>query len=141
MKLTPVQPLPNSPALPCYLSKVSAGFPSPADDYIEQPIDIYGYLIKHPTATYFARAEGESMTGVGIYNGDLLIVDRALNPQQGSVVIAAIDGELTCKILDKTNRCLNPANTDYPSIPILESMDMVIEGVVSYSVRMHVHSG
>ncbi len=98
MKTSPIQlsTLGQSASFPLFSVAVSAGFPSPADDFMETPLDIREHLIKHPSATFFARAEGDSMTGFGIFSGDLLIVDRALQPQHGDVVIAAIDGELTC---------------------------------------------
>jgi len=78
---------------------VRAGFPSPADDYLEAKLDLTEHLVKHPSATYYIKAMGDSMVDYGIFSGDLLIVDRSLTPQVDDVVIAAIDGELTCKCL------------------------------------------
>lgn len=123
--------------LPLYASTVRAGFPSPADDYQESTLDLNQFVVTHPSATYFVRASGSSMEGCGIYSGDLLIVNRALTPQHGDVVIAAIDGELTCKILDLNNSELRSANPQFPSIPITLEMDLIIEGVVSFSLRQH----
>ncbi|HEY9135939.1 MAG TPA: translesion error-prone DNA polymerase V autoproteolytic subunit [Pseudomonadales bacterium] len=126
-------------ALPFYEAYVAAGFPSPADDYVAHSLDLHTYLVKHPAATYFARASGDSMQGEGIFSGDILIIDRALEPQHGHIVIAAMLGEFTCKKLDKHNKKLLAANPDYPSLAINE--DTRIEGVVTYSIRQHVRTG
>src|SRR5215212_10140675 len=85
--------------LPLYLSRVCAGFPSPADDYIDQEIDLNKHLITNPLATFIVYAQGDSMIGEGIYPGDALIVDRSLEPKHKNVVIACIEGELTVKKL------------------------------------------
>jgi DNA polymerase V len=114
---------------------VSAGFPSPADDYLEAPLDLNQHLIKRPSATFFARAEGDSMRGRGIFSGDLLIVDRSIKPANGQIVIASMHGELTCKILDTQRRCLVAANRNYQPIPITDDCGFYIEGVVTASVR------
>jgi DNA polymerase V len=124
--------------LPLFIHSVPAGFPSPADDYMEQSLDLNTYLIKHPAATYLARAKGHSMEGCGIYDGDLLIVDRSLEAQHEHIIIAVLDGQLTCKILDKNNHCLRSANPGYPPISIREFSELVIEGVVIHSIRHHV---
>lgn len=139
MKATPLplSPLGPSVPLPLFSVAVRAGFPSPADDFVEAPLDIREHLIKHPSATFFARAEGDSMTGFGIFNGDLLIVDRALQPQHGDVVIAAIDGELTCKVLDMHDQLLRSGNVRYQPIELHDNAELLIEGVVIHSVRHH----
>ena len=93
-----------------YLTKLSAGFPSPADDYTESKLDLNEHLIRQPSATFFAKAEGDSMIDRGIFNGDLLIVDRSIEAKHGHIIVAAFDGGLTCKILDKKRRRLMPAN-------------------------------
>lgn len=124
-------------ALPLFLSRVPAGFPSPADDFSEDKLDLNQHLIKHPSATFFCRVSGHSMKDLGIFDGDLLVVDRALTPQQDDVVLAAVDGELTCKLLDKNNQQLMAANPDYPPIAITEQMDVIIEGVVTHSIKAH----
>ena len=124
-------------SLPLFSSRVSAGFPSPADDFIERSLDLNEFLIKHPASTFFAWAQGESLKGIGIHDGDLLIVDRAAERQQGVVVVAAIDGELTCKILDLRRRQLLAANPDYPPIDLRDREDLLVEGVVVYSIRKH----
>ncbi|WIO73154.1 translesion error-prone DNA polymerase V autoproteolytic subunit [Porticoccaceae bacterium LTM1] len=122
---------------PLYGSHVQAGFPSPADDYIEQRLDLNEHLIKHPAATFYARAAGDSMTDFGIFNGDLLIVDRALHPKHGDIVIAALDGELTCKILNTRHHQLCSGNQQHPPIPISSDSSLIIEGVVVASIRQH----
>lgn len=122
---------------PYYISRVPAGFPSPADDYMDKRLDLNEYLIKHPAATFYCRVSGKSMIEAGIHDGDLLIVDRAVTPAHGDVVLAAIDGELTCKILDEQNQLLRPANAGFQPIPIKEGSECLIEGVVIHSIRFH----
>jgi DNA polymerase V len=127
--------------LPLFASRVSAGFPSPADDYVEGRLDLNKHLIAKPSATFFARAGGDSMTGVGIYSGDLLIVDRSARPVHHSIVVAVLNGELTCKLLDMHRHCLLAANPAYPPIAISAGSDFAIEGVVLHSIRHHVRPG
>lgn len=127
--------------LPFFMHSVPAGFPSPADDYMDRSLDLNDYLIKHPAASYFARARGDSMEGCGIFDGDLLVVDRSLEAQHGQIIIAALDGQLTCKILDKNKHSLVSANKDYAPIDIGEFTDLIIEGVVIHSIRHHVLPG
>jgi DNA polymerase V len=124
---------PSSCILPLFASRVPAGFPSPADDYVDQRLDLNSHLIEHPAATFFTRVSGHSMRDAGIHDGDLLIVDRALEPQDGRVVIAAINGELTVKRLRirKGRGWLVPENPDYAPIAITEGLDCVIWGVVT----------
>lgn len=122
-------------ALPLHSTRVACGFPSPADDHLEGALDLNDHLIKHPAASYFVRAEGDSLINKGIYSGDLLVVDRALKAQHGDIVIAAIDGQLLCKILDLKNNALVSANTHYPPIELTEAMDLIIEGVVVHAVH------
>ena len=97
---------------------VVAGFPSPAEQYLEPPLDLNEFLVKRPAATYFVRVQGDSMEGKGIYEGDLLVVDRSLDPRDGDVVIAAVDGEFTVKTLRKKGGKvgLQAANPKYPTI-------------------------
>jgi len=127
--------------LPLFNHSVAAGFPSPADDYLDRSLDLHSYLIKHPAATYLARAKGDSMQGRGIYNGDLLIVDRSRIVQHGDIIIAVLDGQLCCKILDKNKHRLLSANKNYQPIAINEFSELIIEGVVIHSVRHHVLPG
>ncbi|MAZ80672.1 MAG: DNA polymerase V [Rickettsiales bacterium] len=123
----------NKMKLPLYASKVSAGFPSPADDYIATRLDLNNHIIKNPSATFFVRAVGSSMIKAGIFDGDLLVVDRSLNVTEGRVVIAAIDGELTVKrYCVKDNKpFLMPENDKYPPITINEEQGVYIWGVVT----------
>jgi DNA polymerase V len=121
--------------LPFFSAHVPAGFPSPADDYIETGLDLNEYLVKHPSSTFLARASGDSMTQAGILDGALLVVDKSLTPKSGNVVIAAINGELTCKILDIEHRLLRAANPSYPSISLDEDTDLLIEGVVVHAIN------
>ena len=113
--------------------KVSAGFPSPAADYEEDKLDLNRYLIKNPAATFFVRVTGDSMTGAGIYSGDLLVVDRSLEPRDKSVVIAVIDGELTVKRIRIGNKkiTLEPENENYSVQQITEDTDFQVWGVVT----------
>ncbi|AYK03063.1 Peptidase S24 family protein [Legionella sainthelensi] len=119
--------------LPIFSSKVQAGFPSPADDYIEGYLDLNTKFIKHPSATFVVQAIGESMVDAGIFSGDWLLVDRSIEPSDGRIVIAAINGELTVKrLFKKTGKVqLLPANPQFKPIDITEESDMVIWGVVT----------
>lgn len=119
--------------LPVFLGRLPAGFPSPADDYIEKKLDLNQKLIMHPAATFFTTVTGDSMVEAGIHNGDLLIVDRSLEPIDGSVVIASLDGEMTVKRLYKRNNALRllPANKDYQPIEIQAHQSFEIWGVVT----------
>ena len=95
---------------------VVAGFPSPAEQYVEPPLDLNAFLVKRPAATFFVRVAGDSMDGAGIYDGDILVVDRSLRPASGDIIIAAIDGEFTVKYFRKDSEGvrLEPANANYP---------------------------
>ncbi len=114
-------------------AEVSAGFPSPAADYEEDKLDLNRYLIKNPAATFFVRVTGYSMMGAGIYSGDLLVVDRSLEPRDKSVVIAVIDGELTVKRIRIGNKkiTLEPENENYSVQQITEDTDFQVWGVVT----------
>lgn len=123
--------------LPLFDSKISAGFPSPADDYIENKLDLNEHLIKHPAATYFVRVSGDSMIEAGIYSGDILIVDKSLIPKNNSVIIAILDGEFTVKRIkiNKNKYYLEPANKKYSPIKITEDMNFEPWGVVIYAIH------
>ena len=120
-------------SLPLYLSKVSAGFPSPAADELAESLDLNQYLIKHPSSTFLVKAQGDSMINAGITENDILIVDKSLTPTHGKIVIAAIDGLLTVKRLIKKDGqfILFAENPAYPPIKLKEDNDIVILGVVT----------
>ena len=120
-------------ALPVFLGRLPAGFPSPADDYIEGKLDLNRHLIKHPAATFFVRVTGDSMIGAGIHSGDLLVVDRSLEPADKNVVVAVLDGELTVKRLFKQHGVLRllPENLNYQPIEITAQQTIEIWGVVT----------
>jgi DNA polymerase V len=122
---------------PLFLVPVSAGFPSPADDYLEGKLDLNRHLIKHEAATFFVRVTGDSMIGSGIHSGDLLIVDRALEPTEKSVVIAVVNGELTVKRMQKRGGqlILMPDKGNYAPLPITAWTDFEIWGVVTHVIH------
>ncbi|HEX4044480.1 MAG TPA: translesion error-prone DNA polymerase V autoproteolytic subunit [Gammaproteobacteria bacterium] len=120
--------------LPLYSSKVPAGFPSPADEHVEDLLDLNKHFIKHPAATFLVRVSGHSMINAGIQENDILIVDRSIPPIHGKIVVAAIDGQLTVKRLHKNKHhqlLLMPDNPDYPPITITDSNETYIWGVVT----------
>lgn len=123
-------------SIPLFLESVQAGFPSPAQDYIEKSLDLNELCIKHPAATFFVRAGGLSMTGIGIYPGDILVVDRSITAEHGHVVIACISGEMTVKELcTKPHYQLIPHNPDYQPIEIKEGIELDIFGVVTNVIK------
>lgn len=119
--------------LPLYASGVSAGFPSPADDYLEGVLDLNAHLIREPNATFFVRANGESMIGAGIHDGDLLVVDRSVRATDGKVVIVALNGELTVKRFrkEKGKSWLMPENPKFNPILLKEEDETHLWGVVT----------
>lgn len=123
--------------LPLFASRVPAGFPSPADDYVESRLDLNELLVQRQEATYFLRVKGDSMQGAGIHPGDLIVVDRSINPEDGNVVVAEVDGELTIKRLrlGAGNPELHPENPAYPVIRFKEGQELRIWGVVTSSVH------
>ena len=120
-----------------FLDSVSAGFPSPATDYMENKLDLNEYLIEHPAATFIVKASGTSMSQAGILSGDLLIVDRSISPSNDNIVIASIFGDLTVKKILKKKKSLFliSANDEYPSIEVKEEMECFIWGVVTYVIH------
>lgn len=123
--------------LPLFISKISAGFPSPADDYVENKLDLNEHLIEHPAATFFVKVEGNSMNNAGIYSGDILIVDRSLEPSDKKIVVAVVNGDFTVKRIKKTQDklYLMPENPVYNPIEINQDMDFEIWGVVTYVIH------
>ncbi|MGI8547190.1 MAG: LexA family protein [Gemmatimonadaceae bacterium] len=116
---------------------VAAGFPSPATDFLEETIDLNRHLITNPPATFLVRVAGDSMIEAGIHSGDLLIVDRSITPASGRVVVAALNGELTVKRLKSLRGTwlLTAESPGYADIPLTESIDLVVWGVVTYAVH------
>jgi len=146
--LNPAQPLPpirdgldwfhlakpeKKRRLPLFISKVAAGFPSPADDYVEKTLDLEELLIQKPAATFFVRAQGDSMLGAGIHPNDILVVDRSKEPMPDKIVICAINGELTVKRLMVTDGQwrLKAENPAYPDIPLTDDLETVFWGTVT----------
>ncbi|MFD2246656.1 LexA family protein [Pontibacter ruber] len=122
----------DSITLPLFGSYVSAGFPSPADDYLEDRINLQEYLVQNPTSTYMMRVRGNSMQDANIHDGDVLVIDKSLKPADGLPVVCFLDGEFTVKTFRKINNkaYLYPANPAYKPIEITEEMDMRVWGVV-----------
>jgi len=119
---------------------IVAGFPSPADDYLRDSLDFNRDLIRHPEATFYGKVEGDSMIEAGICNGDIAVIDRSLEPQQGDVVVAYINREFTIKYLDLTHKGdgyieLRPANKDFKPIRIDEDDDFEVWGVVVWTIK------
>ncbi len=139
MKVTEISRIgpPAHQHLPFFITAVPAGFPSPASDYVEKKLDLNEYLIKHPAATYYVRVEGDSMEGAGIYDNDMLIVDRALEAKSNDVVVAVLNGELTVKRIHYKNKrlFLVPENPVYKPIEVTPEMEFSIWGVVTYVVH------
>lgn len=119
--------------LPLMGCRVRAGFPSPADDHLDVEIDLHAHVVRRPASTYFVRAEGDSMLGDGIHDGDLLVVDRSLEPLPGRVVVIAVDGEPTVKRLERRGEqtFLVASNPRFPAIP-LEGRECALWGVVTH---------
>ena len=124
--------------IPFYLHKVAAGFPSPATDYIEDDIDLNSHLITNAPATFIIRVQGKSMTNVGIYDGDLLIVDKSLNPKNFSTVIANVNEELVVKTLIKSkeaNYLTSGSKNTSDRINLTDNPEIIIWGVVTYVIH------
>ena len=115
---------------------IHAGFPSPANDYMTQAIDLNKELVKHPAATFYGRVVGDSMIDAGVDEGDVLVIDRSLDPRDGDMAVCFINGEFTLKYL-RFRQCVElvPANERYPSIVVQEGDDFKIWGVVSYVIK------
>lgn len=132
--ITPV----NNPkilSLPYFDAGLPAGFPSPAADYVEQRLDLNELCITHPNATYYAKVDGESMTGAGIFSGDILVVDRAIEPEAGNIVVMAVDGEFTVKELQLDPPRLLAHHPDYPPIMLSDASLAELFGVVTWVFR------
>ena len=123
--------------LPFAGTAVSAGFPSPAEEYIEIALDLNKELIKHPAATFYARVKGSSMIDAGIADGDLLIIDKALEPKDGDIAVCFLDGEFTLKrlALKEDGIYLMPANAEFKPIRITEENDFLVWGMLAYIIH------
>lgn len=123
-------------AVPLYLEKISAGFPSPAQDYAEQVLDLNELCIQHPAATFFVRVQGDSMIEAGIFPDDILVVDRAITAEHGDIVVACLHNEFTVKQLALTpSPHLLPRNPAYPPIALTDHTELTLFGVVTSVVR------
>jgi DNA polymerase V len=123
--------------IPIYASAGITGFESPASDYLQLPLSLDALLIEHPSATFIGRADGDSMQGVGIFNGDILIVDRQVQVKNNDVIVANFNGEFICKILDTQRRLLLSANKNNQDVQITQDDQFTIEGVVIRSIRFN----
>ncbi len=123
--------------LPLYQARVPAGFPSPADDYLEGELDLHELLIRNPAATFYVRLAGDSMNKAGLFDGDILVVDRAVSARHGHIVVAVVDGEMTVKRLWSRGGLveLRPENPAFNAIKIVEGRELTVWGVVIGSIR------
>ncbi|WP_445772906.1 LexA family protein [Shewanella sp.] len=131
MRVFPFIPIPASAGI--------SGFESPAAEYSQLGLSLDELLILHPSSTFIGVAQGDSMQGAGIFDGDLLIVDRHITAQHGAVIVANFNGEFVCKILDKHRRLLLSSNDKHQAVQIHDYDEFCIEGVVIRSVRLHHH--
>ena len=124
-------------AIPLYAGKVQAGFPSPAEDHMEKSLDLNEHLVSNPAATFFVRAQGDSMQDAGICSGDILVVDRSVEPKDRQIVMAMLDGDFTVKRLTRKlgKVFLEAENQAYPAIEITEHQELVIWGAVTFVIH------
>ena len=134
-----IKPAVGSPPvlLPLFGNQVPAGFPSPADDYLERRLSLDEHLVPNKNSTFLVRARGTSMTGAGIFDGDLMVVDKGLSAQPGDIVVAVVDGEFTVKYLGLLNGlfCLKPANPRFQTTEFKEGQELEIWGVVTSTIK------
>lgn len=123
--------------LPLAGTAIAAGFPSPAEEYLDLALDLNKELVKHPAATFYARVKGDSMVDAGIQDGDLLVIDKALEPKEGSIAVCFIDGEFTVKRLAVREEgvYLMPANAEFKPIRITEENEFLVWGMVAYVIH------
>jgi len=127
----------NELILPIADDGIKAGFPSPAQDFMDLAIDLNRELIKHPASTFYGRVKGDSMIEAGIYDGDILIIDKSLEPRDGDMAVCFIDGDFTLKYIKIEDKIvwLIPANKQYQPIKVTEDNDFLIWGIVTYSIK------
>ena len=123
--------------IPFYQSNVPAGFPSPAEDFMDLDLNLQEYLVQHPSATFCVRVTGDSMENAGIFSGDVMVVDRALESKNNSIVLAVLDGEFTVKRIQKRagKLYLKPENKNFSPIEIIEEMNFQVWGVVTHIIH------
>lgn len=123
--------------LPLVLARVAGGFPSPADDFVEEGLDLNDYVVKNRASTFFVRVEGDSMQNAGIFSGDILVVDKALQASDSRIVVAVVDGEFTVKRIKKIKGQLYlvPENEDYAAIKVAPEADFQVWGVVTFVIH------
>jgi DNA polymerase V len=123
--------------LPLAGTAIAAGFPSPAEEYLDLALDLNKELIRHPAATFYARVKGDSMVDAGIQDGDLLVIDKVLEPKEGAIAVCYLDGEFTVKRLAVREECvyLMPANEEFKPIRITEENDFLVWGLVAYVIH------
>ncbi|HRW63165.1 MAG TPA: translesion error-prone DNA polymerase V autoproteolytic subunit [Bacteroidales bacterium] len=127
--------------IPFFGSHIPAGFPSPADDYLEMSLDLNEHLIRNPSSTFFARVTGSSMINSGIYDNDIVIIDKSLQPKNGSILVCVIDGEFTIKRfkrVDDNTAYLMPDNPNFKPIKVDQDNNFTIWGVVTYNIHKHI---
>lgn len=129
--------LENNIKLPYFPSGIKAGFPSPAADFDESKISLDNVLVKNREATFYAKANGTSMTGAGIDNGDIMVIDRSLEPSNNKIAVCCIDGEFTVKriAIEKEGVYLVPENKEFKPIQIKEENELIIWGIVTYVIK------
>jgi DNA polymerase V len=128
-------------ALPIFSSRIPAGFPSPADDHKEDVLGLNAFLVKNPLSTFLAKTEGDSMKNIGIFDGDILVIDRSIEPADNHIIIGVVNGEFTVKRVKKRNQqlFLVPENEQYTEIEITEFTDFRIWGVVTFVIHKVLH--
>lgn len=123
--------------LPLADAGIRAGFPSPAQDYMDIAIDLNQELVRHPSTTFYGRVKGDSMEDAHVFDGDILVIDKSLEPQNNDMAVCYLDGEFTLKYIELTDDgvSLIPANSKYPVIKVTEGQELIIWGVVTYIIH------
>ena len=123
--------------IPFYQSNVPAGFPSPAENFMDLDLNLQDYLVQNPSATFCVRVTGDSMQNAGIFSGDVMVVDRSLEPKNNTIVLAVLDGEFTVKRIQKKGEelFLKPENKDFKPIKVTEEMNFQVWGVVTHIIH------